>query len=425
MDLKHHSVLVIGWEYPPRMVGGLAVATHGIVKALSNFIHVKLIIPYKDERTPVDKNVTVYGLNTIEKDFEAIELHKLMNTGVDWTSGISVYPFVNRTNNIDKLEKSKDITGNSYHNLFKSDEVYGWGMWEKMQAFTIIVENLAKYLDFDFIHCHDWITFGAGIAVKNNLKKPLALHVHALETDRIDQNPYNEIYNIEIKAMQSADVIFPVSDYTKRCIIENYGISEEKIVPIHNAIDKLDMERWKHKIPQKIVTFLGRITFQKGPEFLFETIQKVVSVYKNVRFVIAGSGDLLEPLIMKGAYQKLSRYIIFTGFIDSNKVNALLSTSDVYFMPSVSEPFGLTALEAARAGVACVITKQSGAAEILQSSLKADYWDTSKFANQILELLQDDEKRVLVVKKQKEEMNEVSWNVSAEKIIEEYYKLLN
>jgi glycosyltransferase involved in cell wall biosynthesis len=141
--------------------------------------------------------------------------------------------------------------------------------------------------------------------------------------------------------------------------------------------------------------------------------------------VIAGSGDLLEELVMTGAYEQLSKYMIFTGFIDREDVNTLLATSDIYFMPSVSEPFGLTALEAARAGVSCVITKQSGAAEVLFSALKADFWDTDKFAMQIIELLKDDTKRLNISIEQKKEISRVSWNTSAEKIVSEYYKLLN
>ena len=426
-NLKNKSVLVIGWEYPPRMVGGLAIATHGLVKALSKFMHVKLIIPYKDKETPIDDNITVYGLNTIEEDLNTPEFNNLMHNRVYFKSSevTSVYPFT--TEYLDNNLSRNDINlkSISYLNLFKSDEVYGWDLWEKMNAFKTVIATVSLYLTFDIIHCHDWITFSAGRAVKQITNKPLALHIHALETDRISADTQNEIYNIELKTMQFADIIFPVSGYTKKCIIKNYGISEEKLIPIHNAIEDDLIKRWRHNIPQKIVTFLGRITSQKGPGFLLETIQKVVSVYKNVRFVIAGSGDLLEKLMMQGAYEKLSKYTIFTGFIKRDEVNALLATSDVYFMPSVSEPFGLTALEAARAGVACVITKQSGAAEVLLSALKADFWDTNKFSRQIVELLQDNKKRLRVVEKQREELTKVSWNASAEKIISEYYKFLN
>lgn len=427
-SLKNKSVLVIGWEYPPRMVGGLAVATHGIVKGLSNFIHVKLIIPYKDEKTPVEDNVTVYGLNSIENDINTPAFSKLLQKSVDvnLSAGISAYPFTSKksSSDVDLTLKGIQLKRLSYLAMFKSDEVYGWSMWEKMQAFNEVVGAMSEYLNFDLIHCHDWITFKAGMVLKKLTDKPLALHVHALETDRIGFYIRNEIYDIERRAMELADVVFPVSAYTKHCIEKHYGVAGEKIVPIHNAVDEMEFRRWRHNIPQKIVTYVGRITIQKGPGFLMETIEKVVSKYKNIRFVIAGSGDMLEGLMMHGAYAKLSKYMIFTGFIKRHQVNALLTTSDVYFMPSVSEPFGLTALEAARAGVPCVITKQSGVAEILPSALKADFWDTNKFANQIVELLTDDERRNYISEKQKEEISKVSWNASAEKIVGEYHNLL-
>ncbi len=429
VNLTNKSVLVIGWEYPPRMVGGLAVATHGIVKALSHFINVKLIVPFKDKNTPIDQNVTVYGLNNILDEIEDQDFNDLMKTIVafDKPQEISSYPLLNSN------RLKFDISGQNpsfkngidYLSLFKSDEVYGWGLWEKMNAFKEALTLLTPHISFDIIHCHDWVTFSAGMAVKMVSGKPLALHVHALETDRVGTFVHNKIYHIEQKAMEVSDIIFPVSEYTKQCIIENYGIREDKIRPIHNAIDQLLVQRWRHLIPQKIVTFLGRITSQKGPIFLLETIIKVIEVYKNIRFVIAGSGDMYEYLLMNSSYQQLSKYILFTGFIKSNEVNALLATSDVYFMPSVSEPFGLTALEAARAGVPCVITKQSGAAEVLTSALQADFWDTDKFADYIIELLVNDELHAHIANKQKQEISNVSWNISGEKIIKEYCKLLD
>ena len=342
----------------------------------------------------------------------------------------SVYPFIDATSSILKTATTTSFNykQESIDNLtlFKSEEVYGFGLWERMKAFKEVVGLMSKYLTFDIIHCHDWITFETGCHIKWLTKKPLALHVHALETDRVGATARNEnnIYNIEQNAMQKADVIFPVSHYTKKCIIEHYFINEDKIVSVHNAIEKIRIKRWRHKMPQKIVTFVGRVTSQKGPGYLLETIRKVVKDYKNVRFVIAGSGDLLEELMMSTAFSQLSRYIIFEGFIKQEKVHQLLATSDVYFMPSVSEPFGLTALEAAKAGVSCVVTKQSGAIEVLKTALNADFWDTDKFASHIIYLLKNDEERVQLVKKQNKEVDTISWSNSATKIVEHYKRLI-
>lgn len=439
-DLSKNTALIIGWEYPPRMVGGLAIATHGIVKALSKYIKVILIIPFKDENTPKDPNITVYGLNTIEKDFPIEDFQILKSKLVRFKTqqfksqqSYSVYPLIDSTSSTSSTT-SKELTQvNHIHKridhltFFASEEVYGFGLWDRMRAFKEVVGVMSQFLSFDIIHCHDWITFETGAHIKWLSKKPLALHVHALETDRVGTNARNEneIYNIEQNAMQLADVIFPVSEYTKKCIIDHYAINESKIVSVHNAIENISIKRWRHKTPQKIVAFVGRITSQKGPGFLLETIRKVVEGYKNVRFVIAGSGDLLEELMMSSAFNQLSRYIVFEGFIKQEKVHQLLATSDVYFMPSVSEPFGLTALEAAKAGVSCVVTKQSGAVEVLKTALNADFWDTDKFASHIIHLLQNDEERVQLVEKQNKEVKTISWNNSAKKVIENYKRILN
>lgn len=430
-DLSKNTALIIGWEYPPRMVGGLAIATYGIVKALSKHIKVILILPFKDENTPKDPNITVYGLNSIEKDFPMKDFQELKSELVSFREqqSYSVYPFIGATSSISKTEttsinyKHKRI---EHLALFKSEEVYGFGLWERMKAFKEVAGLMSKYLTFDIIHCHDWITFETGCHIKHLANKPLALHVHALETDRVGSTARNEndIYNIEQNAMQQADVIFPVSRYTKKCIIEHYFINEDKIISVHNAIEKIRIKRWRHKMPQKIVTFVGRVTSQKGPGYLLETIRKVVEDYKNVRFVIAGSGDLLEELMMSSAFSQLSRYIIFEGFIKQERVHQLLAASDVYFMPSVSEPFGLTALEAATAGVSCVVTKQSGAVEVLKTALNADFWDTDKFASHIIHLLRNDEERAQLVKKQNEEVKTISWGNSADRIVEQYKQLI-
>ncbi len=430
---KQKNVLVLGWEFPPRMVGGLAIATYGIVEALSQFLHVHLIIPFKDEHTPQIPNVQIYGLNQIELDFEGPEITEIITLlkkkNIFFESNNQVYPYpmfdtfgVELDTKYSEEENNQDFK--SYLDVFKSEEVYGWSLWGKMKVYNELVGALAGSIDFDVIHCHDWVTFNAGKTVKGLYGKPLCLHVHALETDRVGTSARNEIYEIEHSAMQYADRVFPVSNYTKEQIVEHYGIASNKIVPIHNAIDQKLIKRWKHKIPQRIITFLGRITLQKGPQFLFETAKKVVAQYPNVRFVIAGKGDQLMQLVNASARANLSRYFIFTGFISREQVDALLAASDVYFMPSVSEPFGLTALEATRAKVPCVLTKQSGASEVLTSALKADYWDTDLFAKHILSLLKNESLRQQKIDEATAELHQNNWYNSAAKIATEYFSIL-
>jgi len=293
--------------------------------------------------------------------------------------------------------------------------------WKNLQKrYSEVVNEIAGLIDFDLVHCHDWVTFGAGKKIKLTYNKPLCLHVHALETDRTFKTIKNDIYDIEQTAMQLADLVFPVSQYTKTQIVAHYGINADKVFPIYNAIDEKLIKRWKHKIPEKIVTFLGRITAQKGPQYLLETAQKVVAKYPDVKFVIAGTGDQMIQLMAASAKGKISKHFMFTGFISRDKADALLATSDVYFMPSVSEPFGLTALEATRAGVPCVLSKQSGAAEVLSSALSADHWNTDLFAEHILKLLRDEPFRQSVIQANQEEMDRISWYTSASKVMQTY-----
>lgn len=432
--ISDKSVLVIGWEFPPRMVGGLAIATYGVVEAMSQFMEVHLVIPYKDERTPSIPNVTIYGLNNIELSFDEKEIQSVLNkkTIIKSFAEIHSYPLAMvegieymEVEEEEIVEEEKPKSFRSYLEVFNSTEMYGKGLWEKLPVFAEIVNEIAGLIDFDIVHCHDWVTFEAGKKIKATYDKPLCLHVHALETDRTFKTIQNDIFEIEQSAMQMADLIFPVSGYTKDQIVEHYKINGDKITPIYNAIDEKLIKRWKHKIPQKIVTFLGRVTAQKGPEYLFETAQKVVAEYPDVRFVIAGTGDQMAQLIAASADNQISKNFIFTGFISRENADALLATSDVYFMPSVSEPFGLTALEATRAGVPCVLSQQSGAAEVLTSALIADHWNTDLFAEHILKLLRNEEFRQSVIDQNKAEMDKISWYASAALIVKEYATVLD
>jgi len=430
-ELKRKTALLLGWEFPPAMAGGLAVATYGIVNALKEFINIILIIPYKDDNTPEMPNVTIYGLNKLQEEFTEkvlIEIRESM-TSFNEVGFISAYPFFSHTymqpQTHEKVTHQEVTVPIDKVKLFQSEDIYGEGLWEKLQAYRDLVTALSSVLEFDIIHCHDWLTFEAGMCVKRISGKPLALHVHALETDRISEDVRNEIYQIEREAMLVADVIFPVSHYTKSKIVHNYKIPAYKIFPIHNAVDATIAKKWKHRIPQKIVTFVGRVTTQKGPEYFFETAEKVVAKYPDVKFVIAGSGDQLYELIDKTAYKKLGKHFIFAGFLKRDEIDALLSVTDVYFMPSVSEPFGLSALEAARAGVPCVISKQSGAAEVLSSALIADFWDTDLFADHIVNLLSHKELSTHIVEESKKDLAKISWDSSASQIAEQYTRILS
>lgn len=237
--------------------------------------------------------------------------------------------------------------------------------------------TIAAQQDFDIIHAHDWLTYSAGIVAKKVSGKPLVIHVHATEFEPERENVNQQVYDIERHGMEAADRVITVSNLTRNIVINRYGINPDKVVTVHNAVDfqtreDLEIERG---VKEKVVTFLGRITFQKGPEYFIEAANKVLKRYPNVRFVMAGSGDLFNRSVRRVAQLKIATKFHFTGFLRGDDVQKMFLYSDVYVMPSVSEPFGISPLEAMRAGVPTIISKQSGVAEVLKHSIKVDYWD--------------------------------------------------
>ena len=437
------KVLMLGWEFPPFVEGGLAGATFGLVNALRRHADITLILP-KYKPTKIWENVKVIGLD---------HAHVLVERGIlGYRSSAYYKNFIdNKLNIFEKLagpypdSSTKRIRKESnpisivsdivtsdetiLNNLkwLSSKDVYGDGIWGQLEVYKTASTIIAQKLDFDVIHAHDWVTFLTGVQIKIMTGKPLVIHVHSLETDRINEHVRNEIYDIEKYAMQHADKIFPVSEYTKSKIIELYQIDESKIAAIHNGITVYeDSKRWFHPLNRQIVAYVGRITSQKGTTILMETAAKVIQRNRQTLFVIAGKGDQLSNIMMEAAKRKISSNIVFTGFIKEHEVDKLLATADVYFMPSVSEPFGLSALEAVRAGTPCVISKQSGVSEVLPDSHIADFWDVDKFADLISSIL---EKKVngqeFAIKESKKKLKNISWELAANKILEHYKTILN
>ena len=426
------KVLMLGWEFPPLFSGGLGVATYGLVKALSPKTDIQLIIPQASASTDLN-NVNIIGLNRIT--VQAVQLERLTfnlsfpNTVVHQLP-ISISPY-HHTNTVieknqldvfDSLCSGKKII-EDINNIFSDREVYGSNVMHKVYLFSKLAEEIAADGNFEVIHAHDWVTYPAGMNIKQRTGKPLVLHVHALETDRVGDYARNEIYWLEKRAMEAADKIIAVSHYTKQQIIQHYSINERKIEVVHNGIDPAAIVRTEHKLKDKLVVFLGRLTHQKGPQYLVETAEKVSRVYPRTKFVVAGTGDQFAPLLESSAYRKMGRQFIFTGFLSKAKVNELLALADVYFMPSVSEPFGLTALEAAQHFVPGVISAQSGAAEVMKSSLKADHWDTDKYANYIHALLRYNALHKRISEDANHEIEEVTWLHAAEKVCGIYNQL--
>ena len=273
---------------------------------------------------------------------------------------------------------------------------------------------------FDVIHAHDWMTMIAGINIKKNTGKPLVVHIHSLEVDRGGENSKGWVYEMEKNTMEQADIIIPVSHFTASNIVKYYGINKDKMYVVHNGSKPEKKYKNKRIYKEQTVLFVGRLTRQKGPEIFVEIAQKVLSKNKNIRFVMAGEGDYYTSVIDKYSSLNLGDRFHMTGFLHKKELNNLFSIADVYCMTSVSEPFGLSAVEAAQFNVPCIISKQSGVAEVLKSSLKFDCWDTDKAANQILSLLKYPTLGNKLTADASNDLSNISWEKSANEVLNAY-----
>ncbi len=304
---------------------------------------------------------------------------------------------------------------------------YPDNLLEEINNYSIVAGVIARTLDFDIIHSHDWLTYPAGIHAKQVTGKPLVIHVHATEYDRSRGKPNPTVYNIERDGMLNSDHIITVSELTRRTVIDHYGIHPDKVTTVHNAViplsqELLDVE--KHPSKDKVVTFLGRITMQKGPEYFVEAAAKVLRNSHNVRFVMAGSGDMMEKMIRLVADRGIADRFHFPGFQKGKQVYEMLKASDVYIMPSVSEPFGISPLEAMQMGVPSIISKQSGCAEILNNVIKTDYWDIDAMADAIHSIVSYPAMYETLREDGLAEVAQITWDKAGQKVIDIYNKVL-
>jgi glycosyltransferase involved in cell wall biosynthesis len=295
----------------------------------------------------------------------------------------------------------------------------------KVWAYAERCFRLAKDEQFDVIHAHDWLTFPAGMTLAAQSGRPLIVQIHATEFDRSGQDLNEAVYNIERQGLHAATTVIAVSHLTKRILVECYGVPPEKIEVVHNGIEPKSaaaMASAKRR-KEKIVLFLGRITMQKGPEFFVRAAAKVLQRLDNVKFVMAGWGDLAPRVVEQVAAMGLGRRIHFTGFLRGKQVERAYGMADVYVMPSVSEPFGLTALEAIQHGVPTILSKSSGVAEVLKDSvLKVDFWDVQQISIEIIELLQSSALAQRLGRNGREEIQSLTWDAAAQKCVVVYQK---
>lgn len=380
---------MFGWEYPPLHTGGLGVACQGLVKGLTkNGVKVTLVLPmdlrnHPDAhmlRGPGDATGTIV---TDEADIRFIQ------SALQPYDGFAEY-----------AERVQSIGVNNVAAPGQSiADLYGPDLGAAVWRFGEQAVSMTKDLNPDVVHCHDWMTYEAGIRASKYHRVPLVAHIHATELDRTHMQPNQWIADQERNGFLMADRIIAVSNYTKNVLVQHYGINPHKISVVYNGHDApradLHMQHKnvvtdaKKKHPP-LVLFLGRMTTQKNPVAFLDVARLVVDAKPETQIVMAGDGGMLQELVDRACRMDLAENVIFTGKVGKREAEQLYRQADCFVMPSVSEPFGLVALEAIAHGTPVILSKQSGAAEVCDHSFKVDFWDTAKMADCILTVLREE-----------------------------------
>ena len=426
-------VLMFGWEFPPHIAGGLGTACYGMTKGLAaNDVDVLFVMPSasgdEDQSAVKIINASDVAVDTVTKTVDEF-LGKVQFVHI----GTNMIPYVDPEDFSTMVEEERKRQTEDfrvqYGQKYKFSGKYGSNLMEEVARYAMVGATIAMQHkdEFDVIHAHDWLTYLAGIGAKKMTGKPLVIHVHATSFDRASDDKIDtRVYDLEKKGMEAADKIMAVSELTRNIVINKYGISPDKVVAVHNAVDfsgrqNLDVQRG---VNDKVVTFLGRVTYQKGPEYFVEAAAKVLKRCDNVRFVMAGSGDMLNRCIHQVARLGISDRFHFTGFLRGQEVQKMFALSDVYVMPSISEPFGISPLEAMQTNVPSIISKQSGCAEILSYALKTDFWDIDAMADAIYGLLNYPALSSFAAKSGYDEVNALKWTEAAAKVKKVYESVL-
>jgi len=426
---------MLGWEYPPYLNGGLGVATAGLAQALSSLVDLTLILPRSEQSIlPAGGRIlSLHGqeLPEIRRRYTRQESELLREVRVEYVEvPLQGYEQVSRRFapvsrehwlRVEHLVPEEILERPA--RPFFIDQLYGDDVVSRVIDYSELVLTQAESIDFDLIHAHDWMTFLAGLQLKARTGKPLLLHVHSLEYDRGGPESRGWVFELEQHALQQADLVIPVSRYTGDILRRIYGVAEDRLYPVRNGIEPLARYRTARPFAEPLVAFLGRITPQKGPMYFFEAALHLLRERPRTQFVVAGQGEQIEALIRRATAAQVRDRIHFPGFLDRDRVRDLLAMADVFVMPSVSEPFGLVALEAAQLGVPCVLSTQSGVAEVLHGALQVDYADTPAMARLMQRLIDDQSLRTQVVAAQDRALATISWPYAAKRVFEAYTRL--
>lgn len=482
-------VLMLGWEFPPFIAGGLGVACYGLTKSLdrmghsvlftlpktvdrSQGSHVKLLSPGRvDAETAaamagamggasaalVEKlrageqdlsggtgydfqNAVFRGVPaTFDNPYQSFEPARTQEwfpisgeVPLDRTMDARFHAIASATGTDKSVDKGAvETAGTMLASLLpqvgqggsKAGAMYGSDLVGDSERYATLVVAMARGEDFDVIHAHDWLTYPAGVALAKVTGKPLVVHVHSTEFDRAGSNVNQRVYDIERAGMQAADQVIAVSQLTRTICVSRYGVAMNKVHVVHNGVDREESQPAgdvKIESGDKLVLFLGRITMQKGPEYFIAAAKRVLEKVQNVKFVLAGSGDMAERMIELAANIGIGHKVIFTGFLRGKDVQRVFDMADCYVMPSVSEPFGIAALEAIHHDVPVILSKQSGAAEVLTHALKVDFWDIDEMANKIVAVLRHPPLSQTLREHGEFELRRLTWDGAAAKCIEVY-----
>lgn len=380
------KVFMLGWEFPPYNVGGLGIACEGLAKSfIKKGMDVTFVMPNAPKGAHSDfLNLIVASHKEFsEEEFSNLNIKKVDSLLTPYMSSESYA--LERQSFIDK--KMLDANAGD----FSLDCQYGQDLLSEVWRYSQKVALIAKNEKFDVIHAHDWMTFQAGIEAKKATGKPLVVHIHNTAYDRSGGNPSEYEYKLEWDGFQAADKVIAISNFVKNTLVTKYHIPSEKIEVVHNGID---VDKYTYtpveasiKKNDKVVLFAGRVTLQKGPDYFIKAAHRISQKIKDVKFVLAGNGDMLNRSIEMVAELGLSDRFIFSGRYNKEEGVKLMSMADVFVMPSVSEPFGLVPLEAMLQKTPTIISKQSGVSEVLANTLKVDFWDIDQLSNKIVAVL--------------------------------------
>ncbi len=392
---------MLGWELPPHNSGGLGVACYNLCKALAKRdIDIEFILPYQAD----------HGI-----DFMRVTAASPQDVQAILRSGIAY---------------------DSIKYILSDGTTVDYNIFDQQQLYEQAVGRIAALQQYDIIHAHDWLTFRAGLRAKEVLGCPIVLHVHSIEPDRAGGQVGNTLVrDIEATAFFAADRIIAVSDFTRQAIVREYGIPLDKIEVVHNSIEQSDIVPLDYNLATtyqylaalraqgyRVVTNVGRLTIQKGLPNLLHAAKIVVAHHPKTMFLIVGSGEQYRELLELAAELGIAKHVIFTDFQRGKPWRDAFAIADLFVLPSVSEPFGLTPLEAIGYGTPALISKQSGVSEVLRHVLKVDYWDVHEMANQIISVMQNDPLRDELLAGSSRELAALSWGQAADKVCELYQR---